>query len=887
MNNYASSISGLFSASASRADIPPTEEQRSITKVAVLFTDIVGSTEFFKTYGDKQGKEMLGRHYNIARSIFSRFNGNVLKFIGDSIMASFIDPTDALRAAVTLQQKTLIHNRRRKGIIPIHIRVGIHYGEVIVEQGDIYGDVVNVASKLTNMAKGDEIYISSEVYDHIKKIGSIRFELLPLLDKKNIPEDLVVLRVYWDEDIAIDPEEDTIVYINPLLAISEGDFHTLWHAFVGSEYKTLNNKIKKKSMLSDGSCVFYIAEPSDTIDIAKRIIDIFLDRLNKKGVLGALPLQIAILTTKDLLEDEKPPSWLIDCLWDMEPGYIYIHEDTYFIMDGIEGISLQKAPLGAGSRKFYRYPYPLQENNPLVRGFPYAYALVTGPNRPCFYCGSKKHNISDCPSKAMPDYTCSAEKLGYYPIEKINSLFLKMILNDEQNKNPEENGQNNIAHDAIFEITRVYQLRFFRCIWNINNDNWLDVREHKGDTEGGLIWLSQDSIRISDLDKAESILNKAREEGHDNFRLYCAYGYLSIEKGDIQGAEDYFKKALSYAKKNVHKTFIGLLLARLYFLTERQNLASRIINEIITTDPLCVDGIYMDIKIGLRYGRESKALQQLKGLIENHRVFFVYAYLDYEFFPYKEVVAEVLDSLFKKAKVEAEERLLKAEAEYNTLKDISDKQIISEIEVFFLKLKTAMTQGSFFGYLDAKDLAETIILRCREILKEKKKKIMEDITGSYKRIKKAVIFLTNYQYKRFSGPCAIQLEGVAGKVKGITEAIDSLLPSEIEGIELRCREIDKELNALDRKIDNLLFLKRTIRAFSVFAKWVFFSLCCVLMVCFILLPLLSYYVQDYTPSHPVDFGFYQKNFFIWGSILGLIISAFVSIRSFVKDIDVP
>ena len=73
--------------------------------VAVLFTDIVGSTEYFKTHGVKLGREMLRSHHNIASSIVSAYGGKVIKLIGDSIMASFAVPAEAFKAAIKMQQK--------------------------------------------------------------------------------------------------------------------------------------------------------------------------------------------------------------------------------------------------------------------------------------------------------------------------------------------------------------------------------------------------------------------------------------------------------------------------------------------------------------------------------------------------------------------------------------------------------------------------------------------------------------------------------------------------------------------------------------------------------------------------------------------------------------
>jgi len=147
MDNYAKTSDNIImtspiSITQTYQDNPSTEE------VAVLFTDIVGSTEYFKVHGDKLGREMLRTHHNTASSIVSAFGGKVLKLIGDSIMASFVTPSDAFKAAISMQQRFKEKGNDKNTADNMSVRIGIHYGRVIVENNDIYGDVVNVASKL-------------------------------------------------------------------------------------------------------------------------------------------------------------------------------------------------------------------------------------------------------------------------------------------------------------------------------------------------------------------------------------------------------------------------------------------------------------------------------------------------------------------------------------------------------------------------------------------------------------------------------------------------------------------------------------------------------------------------------------------------------------------
>jgi class 3 adenylate cyclase len=134
--------------------------EKSKKDVTVLFTDIERSTEFWDQHGDTAGRLMLDLHNKLMFPVIRHFRGTVTKTIGDSIMASFRKPEDAVRAAVGMQQM-LIRRKQEDEDLDIKIRIGIHTGQAIVEKGDIFGDVVNVASRIEKMGSGGQILLSS------------------------------------------------------------------------------------------------------------------------------------------------------------------------------------------------------------------------------------------------------------------------------------------------------------------------------------------------------------------------------------------------------------------------------------------------------------------------------------------------------------------------------------------------------------------------------------------------------------------------------------------------------------------------------------------------------------------------------------------------------
>jgi adenylate cyclase len=163
-----------------------TIKNQSIKNMAVLFTDIVGSSNFFKKHGNVSGRSMLKLHQDIASPLVAEFGGAVVKLLGDSVMAYFLDPADAFKSAIKIQQKFTNHNIGKAEKDQIHIRLCVHYGEGIVEDKDIFGDVVNMAAKFLPFAGSDQILISEEVYTHVKDIPMVHFQRVDLTSEKRV-----------------------------------------------------------------------------------------------------------------------------------------------------------------------------------------------------------------------------------------------------------------------------------------------------------------------------------------------------------------------------------------------------------------------------------------------------------------------------------------------------------------------------------------------------------------------------------------------------------------------------------------------------------------------------------------------------------------------------
>jgi class 3 adenylate cyclase len=124
----------------------------------VLFTDIVGSTEFTQTLGDDAAFAMIERHDDIVRAALARSNGREVKHTGDGIMAVFVSTVSAVRCAHEIQ-------RALSESDGLAVRIGLAAGEPVERDGDFFGGAVQLAARLCGHAAPREVLVSSAVAD--------------------------------------------------------------------------------------------------------------------------------------------------------------------------------------------------------------------------------------------------------------------------------------------------------------------------------------------------------------------------------------------------------------------------------------------------------------------------------------------------------------------------------------------------------------------------------------------------------------------------------------------------------------------------------------------------------------------------------------------------
>ena len=128
-------------------------------EVAIVFADVVGSTQLYEKFGDTRASETVALCLDVMKDATYQFNGTVIKTIGDEVMSTFETVDEAMGASIMMQSRVTTETKKNDGI-PVSIRIGCHYGPVVQEQNDIFGAAVHTANRMTSQAKSRQIVVS-------------------------------------------------------------------------------------------------------------------------------------------------------------------------------------------------------------------------------------------------------------------------------------------------------------------------------------------------------------------------------------------------------------------------------------------------------------------------------------------------------------------------------------------------------------------------------------------------------------------------------------------------------------------------------------------------------------------------------------------------------
>lgn len=161
-------------------------------KLTVLFADLAGSTRLYQTRGDVEAHSRVTDSLQCMTRVVESHSGQLLKTVGDAVMASFDNTDSAYLAAIDIQ--------RQHTTLSLSVRVGFHYGEVIPDAGDVFGNTVNLAARVSSFAEANEIYTTEDAVEQLSHRHRSSTQCLDHIEFRGMSEPMAVYRIHWASD---------------------------------------------------------------------------------------------------------------------------------------------------------------------------------------------------------------------------------------------------------------------------------------------------------------------------------------------------------------------------------------------------------------------------------------------------------------------------------------------------------------------------------------------------------------------------------------------------------------------------------------------------------------------------------------------------------------
>jgi adenylate cyclase len=173
------------------------------TNVTIVFADVVGSTHLYEELGDDAARETVQRCVEIMKEATEQYGGAVIKTMGDEVMSTFPLADDAMNAASQMQMRITNNDSLSGKSAHVSIRIGSHYGPVVVEDRDVFGAAVHTANRMTSQAKAGQIITTAVTVEQLSGEWRALVRQIDIAVVRGQSDDVAIYEVLWQ------PEEAT------------------------------------------------------------------------------------------------------------------------------------------------------------------------------------------------------------------------------------------------------------------------------------------------------------------------------------------------------------------------------------------------------------------------------------------------------------------------------------------------------------------------------------------------------------------------------------------------------------------------------------------------------------------------------------------------------
>jgi len=170
----------------------------STKHLSIMLTDMKGFTTRASTQSRQQLQHLLELQDELIKPAIKHFDGTIVKTIGDAFLVTFESPTDAVLCGMKIQENIINHNARATSSDQMEVRIAINSGEVNLKDGDVFGEPVNITSRIEGIAEPNEVYFTEAIYLTMNK-NEIPTAEVGYRKLKGIPEEIKVYKVVSEQ----------------------------------------------------------------------------------------------------------------------------------------------------------------------------------------------------------------------------------------------------------------------------------------------------------------------------------------------------------------------------------------------------------------------------------------------------------------------------------------------------------------------------------------------------------------------------------------------------------------------------------------------------------------------------------------------------------------